>query len=199
MNRDEAINVIAAARGDAAIVVGPGANSGLMFARADAPASIYSMELAYATPVALGIALARPARRVLAIEGDGSFYAGSTVLSTVWRMQPPNLCIIVNDNGIWGTGDCKEPTATSCGVNLAQLALAAGWSNDRVAEVSDQEAFRVALAKARSQPGPQFIVAKTDPARDQFLLKTSREGRLPTIRHQIDCVVLTTMDLSGHV
>jgi thiamine pyrophosphate-dependent acetolactate synthase large subunit-like protein len=195
MNRDEAINVIAAARGDAAIVVGPGANSGLMFARADAPASIYNMDLAYATPVALGMALARPARRVLAIEGDGSFYAGSTVLSTVWRMQPANLFIMVLDNGIWGTGDGKEPTATSCGVNLARLALATGWSEDRVDEVDDQERFRSVLHKAFERRGPHFIVARTDPLRDQFLMSSARRG-MPTIRHQLDCVVLTAMDLA---
>lgn len=195
MNRDEAIDVIAAARGDAAIVAGPGANSGLIFARADAPASIYNMDLAYATPVALGIALAKPHRQVLTIEGDGSFYAGSTALSTVWRMQPKNLIVVVMDNGVWGTGDGKEPTATSCGVDLAKLAFACGWLAEQVAEVSEPAAFAQALARAKTQPGPHFIVARTDPARDQFLLSSSRR-HLPTIRHQLDCVVLAAMDLA---
>jgi thiamine pyrophosphate-dependent acetolactate synthase large subunit-like protein len=198
MNRDEAINVIVAARGDAAIVVGPGANSGLMFARADAPASIYNMDLGYTTPVALGIALARPRRKVLAIEGDGSFYAGSTALSTVWRMQPANLIVIVVDNGVWGTGDGKEPTATSCGVNLARLALAAGWREDHVREVDEAPLFGSALGKALDAPGPHFIVARTDPGRDQFLLSSSRRG-MPPVRHQVDCVVLTAMDLARDV
>jgi sulfopyruvate decarboxylase subunit beta len=195
MNRDEATNVIAAARADAAIVVGPGANSGLMFARADAPASIYNMDMGYATSVALGIALARPTRRVLAIEGDGSFYAGSTVLSTVWRMKPANLFIIVLDNGIWGTGDGKEPTGTSFGLSLAKLALAAGWTEDRVNEVSDAETFHAVLNRALEGQGPHFIVGKTDPLRDQFLMSEARRG-FPPIRHLLDCAVLTAMDLA---
>ncbi len=121
MNREEAIGAVAACRGDAAVVMGPGASCGLLYERADAPATIYNMDMGYASAVALGVALARPRRRVLAIEGEGSFYAGSTVLSTIWRLQPANLVVVVLDNGVWGTGDGKEPTATAFGLDLASL------------------------------------------------------------------------------
>ena len=59
MNRLEAMAAISAVRGDAAAVTGPGANSGLLFEQADTPATLYNMELGYATSVALGVA--RPA------------------------------------------------------------------------------------------------------------------------------------------
>ncbi len=134
MNRQDAMNVVAGARGNAAVVMGPGANCGLMYEAADAPATIYNMDMGYATPVALGVALARPDLPVLAIEGDGSFYAGSTVLSTIWRLKPANLVVVILDNGVWGTGDGLEPTATSCGTDLARLALAAGWDEAHVAQ-----------------------------------------------------------------
>ena len=127
MNRVDAIKVIAAARGNAVVVTGPGSNSGLMFAHADAPATIYNMDMAYASPIALGIALAQPRRRVLAIEGDGSFYAGSTVLSTIWRSRPKNLFVLILDNNIWSTGDGREPTATAFGADLAALARPNRW------------------------------------------------------------------------
>ncbi len=59
------------------------------------------MDMGYAAAVALGVALAtRPNRQVLAIEGEGSFYAGSTVLSTIWRLRPLNLVVLVLDNGV---------------------------------------------------------------------------------------------------
>ena len=101
MNRIEAMDAIAAVRGDAVAITGPGANSGLLYDRADAPATLYNMELGYASSVALGIALACPQRAVLSIEGEGSFFAGSTVLSTMWRLRPANLVVIVLDNGVW--------------------------------------------------------------------------------------------------
>ena len=52
---------IAAARADAVVIMGPGANCGLLYERADAPATIYNMDMGYAAAVALGVALARPA------------------------------------------------------------------------------------------------------------------------------------------
>ena len=66
MNRMQAMEVIAALRSDAVAVTGPGANSGLLYEHADAPATIYNMEMGYATAVGLGMALACPHRRVLA-------------------------------------------------------------------------------------------------------------------------------------
>ena len=118
MNRLEAMQAVAAARSDAAVITGPGANSGLLYEMADAPATIYNMDMGYASAMALGMAMACPLRPILAIEGEGSFYAGSVVLSTIWRLRPDNLVVLVLDNGVWGTGDNLEPTATALGVDL---------------------------------------------------------------------------------
>ena len=62
MNRKETIEIVAALRGDAALITGPGVNSGLLYESCDQPASMYNMDMAYATPVGLGIALSRPQR-----------------------------------------------------------------------------------------------------------------------------------------
>ena len=128
MDRFETMGIIACARGDAAAFTRPGTNSGLLYEKADAPATIYNMDMGYATPMALGTALARPDRKVLSIEGDGSFFAGSVVLSTIWRMRPENLVVVVLDNEVWGTGDGTEPTATGSGSDIAGLARANGWT-----------------------------------------------------------------------
>jgi thiamine pyrophosphate-dependent acetolactate synthase large subunit-like protein len=192
MNRIEAMTAIAAARGNAAAVTGPGSNSGLLYAHADAPATIYNMDMGYATAVGLGMALARPDRRVLAIEGDGSFYAGSQVLSTIWRQRPANLLVVVLDNGIWGTGDGKEPTATGHGLDLAALALVNGWSAAHVHRAADVPGLKDRLAAALAVPGPHFICAKTDASADS----PSSPTRLRPQRHQLDCAVLTRADLA---
>lgn len=64
-----AMRVVTAASTQAAAILGPGGNGGLLYELADAPATIHSMDIAYATPIALGIALARPQRRVFCNRG----------------------------------------------------------------------------------------------------------------------------------
>jgi sulfopyruvate decarboxylase subunit beta len=197
MNREEAITAVAAARADAAVIMGPGVSCGLLYERADTPATIYNMDMGYATAMALGVALARPRRRVLAIEGEGSFYAGSTVLSTIWRLKPENLVVLVLDNGVWGTGDGAEPTATACGVDLARLALATGWSQSRVHCPSEVRTLESTLLSALGGGGPHFVVVKTDPAQDRHLHSTA--GRPRPRRHVLDCAVLMRADLGRDV
>lgn len=194
MNRIEAMDVIAAARGDAVAVTGPGANSGLLYEKADTPATLYNMELGYASSVALGIALACPQRPVLAIEGEGSFFAGSTVLSTMWRLRPENLVVIVLDNEIWGTADGLEPTATAFGLDLVRLALANGWNETNVHRPADARALGVDLATALRGNGPHLIVGKIDPKQDN----TSASGsRARPKRHILDCAVFMRAALAG--
>ena len=194
MNRIEAMQAIAAARGAAAAVTGPGANSGLLYEQADRPATLYNMELGYSTSVALGVALASPQRPVMSIEGEGSFFAGSTVLSTIWRLRPGNLAVIVLDNEIWGTADGLEPTATAFGLDLARLALATGWDEAHVHRPADATALGAQVAAALRGGGPHFIVGKIDPKQDN----TSASGsRARPKRHILDCAVLMRATLAG--
>jgi len=187
MNRLEAMAAIAAVRGDAAAVTGPGANSGLLFEQADTPATLYNMELGYASSVALGVALACPQRPVMSIEGEGSFFAGATVLSTIWRQRPKNLTVIVLDNEIWGTADGLEPTATAFGLDLGQLALATGWDTAHVHRPANAQELSVQVGAALRGDGPHFIVGKIDPKQD----KTSASAnRARPKRHILDCAVL---------
>jgi len=190
MTRAEAIDVIAAARSNAFVITGPGANSGLLYERGDAPATIYNMDMGYATAVGLGVALACQRRPVLAIEGEGSFYAGATVLSAIWRLKPANLVALVIDNGVWGTADGREPTATAFGLDLVRLANACGWNSQHVHFVQTTDELARLLASALREGGPHFIVCKTDANED---LPSS--GRPRPQRHLLDCAVLARMEL----
>ncbi len=193
MNRLEAMDVVAAARADAVVITGPGANSGLLYERADAPATIYNMDMAYATPIALGLAIACPHRRVLAVEGEGSFYAGSVVLSTIWRQRPENLTIVVLDNGVWGTSDFQDHTATEFGVDLIQLAFANGWDQGHAYGTDNAKDLGDRLSLAFKGGGPHFIVGKTDTSVDQG----SSSSRPRPRRHLLDCAVLMRAELRG--
>jgi thiamine pyrophosphate-dependent acetolactate synthase large subunit-like protein len=192
MNRVEAMDVVAAARSDAAVITGPGANSGLLYERADGPATIYNMDMGYAAAMGLGIALACPRRQVLTVEGEGSFYAGATVLSTIWRLKPRNLVVLVLDNGVWGTADGQEPTATAFGLDLIRLAQATGWDAQHVHPAGGANEFAHVLSVALRGSGPHFIVAKTEAGKDALSPTRPRPKR-----HLLDCAVLMRVELCG--
>jgi thiamine pyrophosphate-dependent acetolactate synthase large subunit-like protein len=152
------------------------------------------MEMAYTSAFALGVALACPERKVLVVEGEGSFYAGSTALSTITRMRPRNLTVLVTDNGVWGTGDGQEPSATSCGLDLVKLALAAGWDSQHVHQCDEQSELHARLFRALEQEGPHFIVGKTDPAQDAHIRSSAHRPR--PLRHALESIVLMRQDLN---
>lgn len=161
MTRLEVIAAFAEARGDAAVICGPGASSGMLWEAHPDPATIYNMELAYATPMAYGIALGAPGRRVVAIDGDGSLFAAAPVLGTIARHPAPNFTVIVVANGIWGTGDGSVRT-TLDPQRWTALASACGWPPDRALATSDLAAFAAALERSRREPGPWLLCAITE-------------------------------------
>jgi len=160
MNRREAIEALVEVRQGAPVITGPGASSGALYAARHEPATIYNMEMGYASAVALGVALAAPRRWVVAVEGDGSLVAGLPVLTTIGRLRPSNLTLLVLVNGVYGTGDGAEPTAASKGTDIALVARASGLAN--VVGAINVKELASALQKAKSEPGPWILVASID-------------------------------------
>ena len=161
MNRTDVLQYIAALRNGDPAIISPGLANYPIAEAKDEPLTIYNMDIPYTTPMALGMALGWPERRVIAIEGDGSLLAGPGVLSTVARYQPKNLVIFVFDNGAYlTTGSGKAPTATVFGTDIELLARAAGMKNTRT--VHDLDAAKSAVSAAFTEPGPRLVVAKVD-------------------------------------
>jgi thiamine pyrophosphate-dependent acetolactate synthase large subunit-like protein len=78
-----------------------------------------------AAMIGLGIALARPDLRVVVVTGDGEMLMGLGALATVGVQQPPNLAIVVFDNGLYGeTG--SQASHTRGTVDLVKAAAACG-------------------------------------------------------------------------
>lgn len=83
-----------------------------------------------ASSMGLGIALARPDRKVVVIDGDGSVLMNLGGVTTLARYAPPNLSHIVFDNeSLLSVGGF--PTATSTGSDLAGIARGAGIEGAR--------------------------------------------------------------------
>lgn len=169
MKRRELIETFVGLRNGAPTITGPGATSGTLWSFGHEPATIYNMELGYAAAMCLGIALAAPTERVYALEGDGSMIAGLATFTSIARQRPPNLVLIILDNGIYATGvglgpGVTEETASSHGTRLAAVAVSCGIPAGQVAEVETGEAFAAALARSIAEPGPWVIVARIDPS-----------------------------------
>lgn len=164
MKRADVIDAFAEVRGDAVVITGPGASSGTLFVRDHKPGTIYNMELGYAAAMCLGMAIAAPDLKVVAIEGDGSMIVGLPVLTTIARYSPPNLTVLVIDNGVYGTGGGTVQTAAGRGTDIAAVARACGLSAEHVVETSTKDQSSSALARAVAEPGPWLIVAHVDPS-----------------------------------
>jgi phosphonopyruvate decarboxylase len=78
-----------------------------------------------AVMMGLGLALARPDKKVLVATGDGELLMNVGALATVSLLNPPNLRILCIDNGHYGeTGYQKSHTCL--GVDLELMAIGAG-------------------------------------------------------------------------
>jgi phosphonopyruvate decarboxylase/sulfopyruvate decarboxylase subunit beta len=163
------VGVLARLRTDQPVITGPGGASGELWACGHRAPTIYNMELGYAAPMCLGVALSTPGRRVVAVEGDGSLLAGAPALVTIAKVAPPNLVVLAIDNGVYETvGEGSTATGTSGpeggGACLAGLARASGIPAGQVVECADADQLRLALVRALAEPGPWVVVARTEPA-----------------------------------
>ncbi len=120
-----------------------------------------------APSLALGLALAQPGRRVFVCNGDGSMLMNLGALATISAEAPPNLVLIVCDNGVYEvTG--AQPTPGSAlgrpdkrGVDFAEIARACGWKS--VFRYNELDDWRDAAAAAINSPGPVFIALEVAP------------------------------------
>ena len=112
-----------------------------------------------ASSMGLGIALARPDRQVVVLDGDGSVLMNLGGLTTLARYRPRNLIHVVFDNeSLLSVGGF--PTATSTGTDLAGIAAAAGVP--RTFTVRDLDASTRTFDAALKAGDLSTIVAKVE-------------------------------------
>src|SRR5262249_32024292 len=112
-----------------------------------------------ASSLGLGIALSRPERQVVVLDGDGSVLMNLGGLTTLARYRPRNLVHVIFDNeSLLSVGGF--PTATSTGSDLAAIAKAAGVP--RTTTVDTLEQFRSAFLAAQSAGDLTTLVAKVE-------------------------------------
>ena len=178
MTRTEVLQALAAVRNGALAISGPGSISRLLWSIKHEPGTIYQMDMGYAAATCVGLALARPDQRVLAVEGDGSMIAGLSVLTTIGRYRPANLVLVVIDNGAFASaGDGSFETGTRHGTDIAAVARACGIPAQKVFAADTIGVVRDALRECFSGDGPWVLVAKVDDSDLQVM--RGRRGAIP--------------------
>ncbi|MDH4188998.1 MAG: thiamine pyrophosphate-dependent enzyme [Betaproteobacteria bacterium] len=138
LHRRDVVKTLLADRGDLLVVTGLGSAAWDCAAAGD-HALTFPMwgAMGLAAMTGLGLALARPARRVLVVTGDGEMLMGLGSLATIGSSKPANLAVVVLDNERYGeTG--MQATHTAKGVELAAVARACGFAEARTLTRADE-------------------------------------------------------------
>ena len=161
MNRlDLTSRLVSKLKSEEAVIGGIGNTNFDLWAAGHRPQNFYmlgSMGLAF--PIALGVALAQPARRIFALEGDGSLLMQMGCLSTIAALKPKNLTMIVMDNGLYQiTG--AQPTPAAAVADIVAIATGCGLSNS--AWAADEEDFDRLIDQSLAATGPMLIGVRID-------------------------------------
>ena len=160
MKRDDVLRPLSRRRAEAVVVTTMGtvrpwarlSDSGLDFASADSA-------MGHAADFALGVALARPRRKVVCLNGDGSMLMSLGTLVTIVASGASNLVLFVLQNDTYElTGNQPIPGAGR--VDFPAMARAAGFPSVHAFE--EAAAYEAALPSILEGGGPVFVLAKVE-------------------------------------
>ena len=161
MNRFEVTKrLVALLPGEEAVIGGIGNTNFDLWSAGHRPQNFYMLgSMGLAIPIAFGVALAQPDRKVVALEGDGSLLMQLGALATVAARKPKNLIMVVMDNrGYQITG--MQPTATAHGADLVAIARGCGLAHS--AWAADEPMLEELFARALRRDAPSFIAVRID-------------------------------------
>jgi sulfopyruvate decarboxylase subunit beta len=156
MNKLEAVKaLVGALRPDDLVVCCNGMIGRELYTVGDRPGSFYMIgSMGLALSVGLGLALSRPSRRIIVLDGDGNVLMGMNALASVAHERPANLYHVVLDNQAHASTGGQRTISGE--VHLEQVASAAGYrATHRAGTV---EHFEASLRDALAQAGPVMVL-----------------------------------------
>lgn len=158
--REEAVQMVAEALGEETVVVSTtGMISRELFEYRAAQGQGHGRDfltvgsMGHASQIALGIALAQPARRVCCFDGDGAAIMHMGGMAIVGSRLPKNYVHVVFNNGAHDSVG-GQPTVGHC-IRLTQIAEAVGYRAVCMVETLDQ--LQAVLHEVAGMEGPLFI------------------------------------------
>ena len=162
LDRRDAVPAIVGRHEDFLFVAGLAGTSRDVAALTRDGANSYTMAGAMggAAMIGLGLALARPDKRVRVVTGDGELLMNLSALATIAVLNPANLAILCVDNGHYGeTG--YQKSHTSLGVDLEKIAAGCGIARTRTVARADEIAEGARML--RDGNGTGFVVLRVKP------------------------------------
>jgi sulfopyruvate decarboxylase subunit beta len=145
--------------------------------------NFFALNMGLCLPFALGLSVAFPKRKIIAIDSDGSLMNDSSSLITVADVNPPNLVAFVMDNGSFAH---MSATFTTRKCDLAKMAQGAGIAN--TGTVTTLEEFSAAAKQAMENTGPSLIVAKVERDAGRVSADRSRTSGRPMRERFMDAL-----------
>ena len=183
INNVDAVKIMEDHRGDALIVTTMGAGN----LRFGLPAVTQHEELdvplsgcmGKASSIGLGLALARPERKVLVLDGDGSLLMNLGTLATISNKSPENFYHFVFENGVYAvTGG--QPIPGEGKLSFQGLAREAGYAASY--DFDDTEEFATNIGEILQQRGPVLVCLRIVPEIEntpiQFRQRPSRNMKM---------------------
>ncbi len=173
MTKDQVLAPLAANRRDEVVVTTMGmvrpwaahSTHPLDFASADSA-------MGHAADLAVGIALARPERKVVCLNGDGSMLMTLGTLVTAVANGARNLVLFVIQNDTYEiTGNQPIPGARR--VDFAGMARAAGFPSAYAFD--DPARYAAELPAILAAPGPTLVCLQVEPGRETPLGRQGKE------------------------
>ena len=183
INNTDAVRIIDRKRADAVII--PTMNAGNVRFGLPSVTTNQNLDLPIsgamgkASNVGLGVALARPDRKVFVLDGDGSLLMNLGALVTTSTKQPKNFYHFLFNNGVYAvTGG--QPIPGSDGVsNWEELAKGAGYA--AVFSYDNLEDFTNGIDEVLAAEGPVFVHLSVEPEIEntpvQFRVRASRTSQ----------------------
>jgi thiamine pyrophosphate-dependent acetolactate synthase large subunit-like protein len=120
-----------------------------------------------APALGLGLALSRPEKKVIVLNGDGCLLMNLGCLITITAEAPPNFLLAIFDNSVYEVTGQQWTAAASVvrhgdyPINFCQIALGCGFK--AVYEFDRVDAWQNRAAEVLAARGPVFLLLKVAP------------------------------------
>ena len=133
------------------------------FALKDREANFYMIgSMGLASSIGLGVAMCKPDKKVIIIDGDGNVLMALGTLAMIAAEAPKNLIHVVIDNEVYeSTGSQRSLSGK---IKLEQVAKSSGYEN--VLRIDKKEEIKDAFLKLKELTGPNFLLIKVEPCFD---------------------------------
>ncbi len=160
MKRDEMLKVLARHRKDEIVVAVYMAAQELTHIAPNDLNYTFTGAMGQGSSHALGLALGRPDKRVVVLDGDGSLLMNLGSLVTIANAAPKNYVHCLCENGTYETNGAV-PIPRAGRIRFVDMAKAAGYP--RTYEISNLEDWDRQVATILHEEGPIFVDLKTEP------------------------------------